>query len=90
MRRICAELGVTAKITPHDLRRSHGTKITGLGFGREAMNRIQNHVEGGIADVYDVHRYERENQRIMEEVADEIMRIVDGRPAADNLVPLRA
>jgi integrase len=90
MRRICAELGVTAKITPHDLRRSHGTKITGLGFGREAMNRIQNHVEGGIADVYDVHRYERENQRIMEEVADEILRIVEGRPAADNVVPLRA
>jgi hypothetical protein len=26
-----------------------------LGFGRDAMNRVQNHREGGIADVYDRH-----------------------------------
>ena len=27
--------------------------ITALGFGRDAMNRVQNHKEGGIASVYD-------------------------------------
>src|SRR5262249_8283262 len=43
--------------TPHDLRRTHGGTITKLGFGREAMNRIQNHKEGGIASVYDRFEY---------------------------------
>jgi len=44
-------LGITDKVTPHDLRRTHGSTITALGFGRDAMNRIQNHREGGIASV---------------------------------------
>lgn len=77
MRAICAELSVE-RATPHDLRRTHGTTITGLGFGREAMNRVQNHIEGGIASVYDRHGYAEENKRIMEAVADRIMSIVRG------------
>jgi integrase len=40
MRAICSELGITEKVTPHDLRRTHGTKVTALGFGRDAMNRV--------------------------------------------------
>jgi integrase len=56
MRDICKQLDVKNKVTPHDLRRTHGTTITKLGFGRDAMNRIQNHKEGGIADVYDRHK----------------------------------
>jgi hypothetical protein len=34
------------------------------------MNRIQNHVEGGIATVYDRHKYEKENQLIQEKVSE--------------------
>jgi integrase len=90
MRSICAELGVNDKVTPHDLRRTHGTKITALGFGRDAMNRIQNHIEGGIGSVYDRHRYAEENKRIMEAVAAHILAVVEGRPPAQNVVPLRA
>ena len=45
------------KVTPHDLRRTHGTMITGLGFSREQMNRIQNHREGGVGSIYDRHSY---------------------------------
>jgi integrase len=51
MRDICNRIAAE-RATPHDLRRTHGTTITRLGFGREAMNRVQNHREGGIADVY--------------------------------------
>jgi integrase len=90
MRSICAELGIAAnKVTPHDLRRTHGTKITALGFGRDAMNRVQNHREGGIASVYDRHQYGEENKRIMEAVAAEIIRLAEGRAASGNVVPLR-
>jgi integrase len=86
MRKACAKLGVE-RATPHDLRRTNGTTITALGFGRDAMNRVQNHVEGGIASVYDRHGYSEENKRIMEAVAQKIMSLVEGGGAAANVVP---
>lgn len=89
MRDICKKLGVE-RATPHDLRRTHGTTITALDFGREAMNRIQNHVEGGIASVYDRHGYADKNKQIMEAVAARIMALVEGRPATSNVVPIHA
>jgi integrase len=89
MRAICAELRVNEAAKPHDLRRTHGTMVTRLGFGRDAMNRIQNHKEGGIADVYDRHEYADENKRVMEAVAARIMALAEGRPEADNVVELR-
>jgi integrase len=78
MRSICGKLGVD-RATPHDLRRTHGTTITKLKFGRAAMNRIQNHKEGGIGDVYDIHDYATENRHIMEAVASHIMALAEGR-----------
>ena len=68
MREICKQLGAE-RITPHDLRRTHGSTVTRLGFGRDAMNRIQNHKEGGIASVYDRYEYEEENKKVIEKVA---------------------
>ena len=77
MRTICMKLGVE-RATPHDLRRTHGSTITALGFGTDAMNRIENHKEGGIKRVYDRHKYADENKRIMEAVANKIMSLIDG------------
>jgi integrase len=85
MRDICKTLDVE-RATPHDLRRTDGTRITSLGFGRDAMNRIQNHKDGGIADVYDQHRYADENKRIMETVASKIMSLIE--PGPDNVVAM--
>ena len=76
---ISAKLGVDP-VRPHDLRTTHGSTITALGFGRDAMNRIQNHREGGIASVYDRHQYADENKRVMEATAAKIMALVEGRP----------
>jgi integrase len=87
MREACNKLGVE-RATPHDLRRTHGTTITKLKFGRDAMNRIQNHREGGIADVYDVHDYADENQHVMEAVAARIMALVEGAPAG-KVIPMK-
>jgi integrase len=87
MRAICAKLKAE-RATPHDLRRTHGSTITALGFGRDAMNRIQNHKEGGIASVYDRFGYAEETKRVMEAVANKIMALADPRPD-DKVVPLR-
>ncbi len=89
MRDICKKLG-GERATPHDLRRTHGTTIAALGFGREAMNRVQNHKEGGIASVYDRHGYAEENKRVMEAVAARIMALAEGKPVAANVVNLQA
>jgi integrase len=85
MRKICADLAVAEKVTPHDLRRTFSTKVTGLEFGRDAMNRVTNHKEGGIASVYDRHEYEKENKRIMEAVAAHILTLAEG-PSGDGTV----
>jgi integrase len=63
------------RVTPHDLRRTHGTFVTRLGFGRDAMNRIQNHKDPSIASVYDRHTYAEEDKKIMEVVAAEILKL---------------
>ena len=31
------------RATPHDLRRTNGSTVTALGFGRNAMSRILDH-----------------------------------------------
>lgn len=84
MHSICARLGVNEKVTPHDLRRTFCSKVTALGFGREAMNRVTNHKEGGIADVYDRHKYAEENKKIMETVAQHLVTIATERTAVPS------
>jgi integrase len=86
MRDACKKVGAE-RATPHDLRRTHGTTIASLGFGRDAMNRIQNHREGGIASVYDRHQYAEENKRVIKAVASRIMALVTGDDAS-NVVRL--
>lgn len=78
------------RATPHDLRRTFSTKVTALGFGKDAMNRVTNHKEGGIANVYDRHDYAVENKTIMEAVAARIMALVEGNAAASNVVSMPA
>ena len=73
MRAISKTCGFAPPVRPHDLRRTHGTMVTRLGFGRDAMNRIQNHKEGGIASVYDRHNYADEMRRIQDRVTTEVL-----------------
>lgn len=92
MREVCAALGLDgeSKVTPHDLRRTCGTTITGLGFGRDAMDRILNHVEESVTDVYDRYEYADEDKRIMEAVSAHLLALASGRPAPGNVRRLRA
>jgi integrase len=87
MRAICGKLGVE-RATPHDLRRTFSSRVTELGFGRDAMNRVTNHREGGIASVYDRHGYSDENKRIMEAVAARVLALAEGKAGTDNIVPI--
>lgn len=81
MHDICTRLRVNEKVTPHDLRRTFCSKVTARGFGRDGMNRVTNHKEGGITDVYDRHKYAKENREIMEAVARHLVTIAAGGAA---------
>jgi integrase len=85
MRQICRKLGVRTAVRPHDLRRTFSTTLTSLSFGRDALNRVTNHREGGIADVYDRHAYSAENQRVMEGVAARLLTLAEGT-ASTNVI----
>jgi integrase len=95
MRLICTKLAIEKPVRPHDLRRSFLTKVTGLKFGRDAMDRIANHVEGKTTDIYDRHDYSDDDKDIMERVADHILALAEGRTAgaegraADNVRDIR-
>jgi len=88
LRQLVTEFAL-ARATPHDLRRTCLTKITGLGFGRDAMDRIANHRKGGITDVYDRHSYADEDRRIMAAVARHVSSLVEGL-GNTNVVALRS
>jgi integrase len=86
MRRIIGDLPYTR---PHDLRRTFGTTVTGMGFGREAMDRIMNHKEASVGDVYDRADYGPQMKKVMEAVAARIVNLATGQPADGNVVQLR-
>jgi len=86
MRDICRKLGIE-RTTPHDLRRTFGSTVTGQGFERRAMDRLLNHADSSVGSIYDRHQYAKEDQRIMTTVADRIMALAEGRDA-DNIVAL--
>jgi len=87
MRTICRKLNIE-RATPHDLRRTSGSMVTALGFGRDAMDRILNHKSKSISTVYDRHSYAREDLHIVESVSAHIMGLVQGAPPS-NVIGLR-
>jgi integrase len=78
MRAISGRLAVEP-VRPHDLRRTFGSLVTRLGFGRPAMDRILNHADHSISSVYDRHSYSAEDRHIMESVAAHVVSLVKGR-----------
>jgi integrase len=87
MRAISAEMRLEPPVTPHDLRRTAGSTITGRGHGREAMDRILNHKKKSVTDVYDRHDYAAKDKLIMEDLSAAVMAAVDGR-SGGNVVEI--
>jgi integrase len=66
-------------VKPHDLRRTFGSTVTRLEFGRDAMDRLLNHYKKSDTNTYDRNPYAEKNKLIWERVGAEIMRIAEGR-----------
>ena len=88
MRNVMPGAGL-AGLAPHDLRRTCGTAITRLGFGRHIMDRVLNHVQrSNIGAIYDRHEYLAEKRAALTAWSAEIQRLL-GREPTQDVVPIR-
>lgn len=76
-----------ADFTPHDLRRTAASHMTGVGISRLVVAKILNHVESGITAVYDRHSYDPEKKRALDAWGRVLDEIINGK-AADNVIEI--
>ena len=80
-----------AHFTPHDLRRTASSKMTGdLGISRLTVSKILNHVERGVTAVYDRHSYDKEKRQALDAWGRRLEEILSGETGAQaaNVVRL--
>ncbi len=82
MVRVCK--GWKERATPQDLRRTLASMVVALGFGRDLMDAVLNHVRrSSVTSIYDRHQYTSERRRVAEAVAARIFSLAEGREADD-------
>lgn len=74
---------------PHDLRRTMRTGLSASGVSDVVAEFTIGHTRKGIAAVYDLHRYDREKRTALEAWERRLLRIVEGKPADDNVVTIQ-
>ena len=62
--------------TPHDLRRTAASHMTGMGVPRLTVSKILNHSESGITAVYDRHSYDQEKRQALNLWGDKLSKIL--------------
>ena len=75
--------------TPHDLRRTAATHITGLvKESREIMDQVLGHKDGKVGAVYDRYAYFDEKCRALDGWSRELRRILKGEGEGSKVIPL--
>ena len=65
--------------TPHDLRRTAASMMTGAGTPRLTVAKILNHVESGVTAIYDRHSYDNEKRQALEAWGRRLEEIINGK-----------
>ena len=65
VRRSRAHFALTGRWTPHDLRRTAASQMTGMGISRLVVAKILNHAEQGVTAVYDRYSYDRDKREAL-------------------------
>ena len=76
------------EFTPHDLRRTAASKMTGMGISRLTVGKILNHSDPSVTSIYDRHSYDAEKRQALAAWGQRLTEIVTGEMAA-KVVPLR-
>ena len=74
--------------TPHDLRRTAASLMTGAGIPRLAVSKILNHAETGVTAVYDRHSYDDQKRQALETCSRKLESILTGKTG--KVIPLQA
>jgi len=69
-----AKFGIPS-FTPHDLRRTAASHMTGMGVPRLTVSKILNHIESGITVVYDRHSYDQEKRLVLDLWGEKLRKI---------------
>jgi integrase len=77
-----------AHFTPHDLRRTAASMMTGIGVPRLHVEKVLNHTLSDIAEVYDRHDYFDEKKAALTRWADHLQTVLANK--TPKVVPLRA
>jgi integrase len=88
MKAACEAAGISPKLTPHDLRRTHATWI-GRYFGRAPVSRVLGHSDGSTAAVYDRFSYDPETRAVAERISEHV-RLLNEREQPRNLTRVSA
>jgi len=67
--------------TPHDLRRTAATMMTGAGVPRLTVSKLLNHSEGGVTRIYDKYTYDAEKMQASEVWERKLCAILFGKKA---------
>ena len=78
------------RATPHDLRRTGASHITAMGVPRLVVSKLLNHAEVGVTSIYDRFSYDPQKRHALDAWSTLLMEIVEGKPAAENIVKLAA
>ena len=65
--------------TPHDLRRTAASYMTGMGISRLVVSKVLNHAESHVTAVYDRHSYDLEKRQALDAWSRKLEAIISGK-----------
>lgn len=77
-----------AKFTPHDLRRTCATLISGMGFSDEIVDAVLAHLKKGQIRTYNKNKYDSEKQQAMEAWERKLESILTG--TTGKVIPIKS
>lgn len=75
LRKNLPAIGLT-NLTPHDLRRTAASYMTGFGVTRLTLSKILNHSDSSVTAIYDRWSYDTEKRNAMELWSTELLKII--------------
>lgn len=73
--------------TPHDLRRTHATRLAAMEFSDEVIDAVLGHSKKGVVGIYNRHDYLKRKKAASEAMEQHILGIIEGAKAG-NVVSL--
>ncbi len=86
---LCARAGIEGAVF-HDLRRTAATMMNKIGIDPVVVERVLNHVQQGVAAIYNRHTYDKEKRAALLRWERALEAIISGRKAGAKVVELSA